>query len=38
MCDLRSWLNDNFLNALPDELKKNIKSIKRLSDPGYAPI
>lgn len=38
MCDLRSWLNNNFLNALPDELKKNIKSVKRLSDPGYAPI
>jgi len=35
ICDVRTWLNDEFFECLPDILIKNIKSVEKISDLGY---
>ena len=34
ICDIRTWLNEEFLNAFPAELRDNIKSVKKISNGG----
>lgn len=35
MSDIRDWMNDEFLNCFPDEVKNNIKLVNKISDTGY---
>ena len=34
LTDIRKWLNEDFYNSLPDELRNNIKTVSKISDAG----
>ena len=34
LCDMRTWLNEDFFNSLPSDLKACIKKVKKISDDG----
>lgn len=34
LCDMRKWLNEDFFNNLPSDLKASIKAVKKISDDG----